>query len=100
MTEKVDVYGDPILTKVEHKKESSELKQKLKKVWTTDDEKSLDEKSGPDVPSHFKKYTIQDRTLLVQKPMREPKKNESYDGPEDAKRVDLAEQGEDLNRST
>ena len=60
--EKVDVNGDPIPTKVEYKKKVNELKQRLKKVWTTDDEQNAEE---PDVPSHFKKYTIQDRTLLV-----------------------------------
>ena len=26
--------------------------------------------------------------------MRDPKKNESYDGPEDAKKIDIAEPGE------
>ena len=35
------------------------------------------------------------RTLVVQQPMREPKKNESYDGPEDAKKIDLAEPREE-----
>ena len=31
-TDKVDIYGDPILTKLEHKKKMGELKQRLKKV--------------------------------------------------------------------
>ena len=92
--EKVDIQGDPILSKVERKKKTGELKQKLKKIWTTDDSEG-EIKSGPDVPSHFKKYTIQDRTLVVQQQMRDPKKNESYDGPEDAKRIDIAEPRED-----
>ncbi|MCO5568797.1 hypothetical protein L7F22_022497 [Adiantum nelumboides] len=49
-----------------------------------------------DVPSHYKKYTIQDRKIKVQQPMREL--NElgiSYDGLEKAKKIDLAELGED-----
>ena len=46
--EKVDIYGDPILSKVEHKKKTGELKKKLKKMWTTDDSEG-EAKSGPDV---------------------------------------------------
>ena len=45
------------------------------------------------VPSHFKRYTIQDRKVIVQQPkqtLEEPRH-----GPENAKRIDLAEEGED-----
>ena len=44
------------------------------------------------MPTHFKAYTIQDRKVSVEMPRREKPKQmgESYDGPEDAKRVDLA----------
>ena len=50
-----------------------------------------------DVPSAFKRYTIQDRTILLQKPKRQkPIENkESYEGPKDAKQVDLALEGEE-----
>ena len=48
------------------------------------------------VPSHFKRYAIQDRKVIVQQPMRTMETpGQSYDGPENAKRIDLAEEGED-----
>ncbi|MCO5551659.1 hypothetical protein L7F22_005163 [Adiantum nelumboides] len=49
-----------------------------------------------DVSSHYKKYTIQDRKIIVQQPMKELKEpGTSYDGPEKAKKIDLAEPSED-----
>lgn len=58
---------------------------------------SDEEKDVVSVPSHFKRYTIQDRIISMQQPKREKPlaPGESYDGPEDAKRVDLANLGED-----
>ena len=49
------------------------------------------------LPSAFKRYTIQDRTILRQKPKRQkPLENEeSYEGLEDAKQFDLALDGEE-----
>ena len=49
------------------------------------------------MPNAFKRYTIQDRTILLQKPKRQkPIENkESYEGLEDAKQVDLALEGEE-----
>ena len=47
------------------------------------------------MPSHFKKYTIQNRKIVVTQPMREPREHGSYDGPENAKKIDLALEGED-----
>ena len=48
------------------------------------------------VPSHFKRYMIQDRKVIVQQPMRTLEApGQSYDGPENAKRIDLAEEEED-----
>ena len=43
------------------------------------------------LPNAFKRYTIQDRTILLHKPKRKKptKKGESYEGLEDAKKVDL-----------
>ena len=55
-----------------------------------------DNQDNMSVPSHFKRYTIQDRKVIVQQPKRtleEP--GQSYDGPENAKKIDLAEEGED-----
>ena len=47
------------------------------------------------VPSHYKKYTVEDRKILMQLPDRQNEKNKSYDGPEDAKKIDIAEPGEE-----
>ena len=49
------------------------------------------------VPSNFKRYTIADRKILLQQPQRTKIKEagESYDGPEDSKKVDLAKPGEE-----
>ena len=50
-----------------------------------------------DMPSAFKRFTIQDRTILLHKPKRQKpvEAEESYEGPEDAKQVDLALEGEE-----
>ena len=49
------------------------------------------------MPSNFKRYTIEDRTIKFQTPQRikPQQQGESYDGPEEAKRVDLAIPGEE-----
>ncbi|MCO5581547.1 hypothetical protein L7F22_035435 [Adiantum nelumboides] len=84
------------MTKTERKSEYNKLKKTLKDVWTTemetDEDVNLDKM---DVPSHYKKYTIQDRKIIVQQLMRELKEpGTSYDGSEKAKKIDLAEPGE------
>ncbi|MCO5577759.1 hypothetical protein L7F22_031591 [Adiantum nelumboides] len=49
-----------------------------------------------DVPSHYKKYTIQDRKVIVQQPMKKLKQlGTFYDGLKKAKKIDLAEPGEE-----
>ncbi|MCO5565182.1 hypothetical protein L7F22_018855 [Adiantum nelumboides] len=49
-----------------------------------------------DIPSHYKKYTMQDRKIIVQQPMRELKElRTSYDGSKKAKKIDLVEPGEE-----
>ncbi|MCO5587407.1 hypothetical protein L7F22_041355 [Adiantum nelumboides] len=59
----------------------------------TDDDTNSDKMN---VPFHYKKYTIQDRKIIVQQPMRELKEpGTSYDGPKKAKKIDLAETGEE-----
>ena len=48
------------------------------------------------VPSHYKKYTVEDRKIVVQQPERlKVTQGISYDGPEDTKKIDLAKPGED-----
>ena len=58
---------------------------------------STDEGDAISVPSNFKRYTIEDRTIKLQTPQRvQPQQQgESYDSPKDAKRVDLAIPGEE-----
>ena len=48
------------------------------------------------LPPQLKKYTIQDQKIIVQQPIRTAQKpGESYDGLENAKKIDLAEEGEE-----
>ena len=48
------------------------------------------------VPSRFKRYMIADRKVIVKQPKRTLEVlGQSYDGPENAKKIDLAEEGED-----
>ncbi|MCO5558107.1 hypothetical protein L7F22_011684 [Adiantum nelumboides] len=85
------------MTKTERKSEYNKLKKTLKDVWATETETDEEVNSDKmDVPSHYKKYTIQDRKIIVQQPMRELKEpGTTYDGPEKAKKIDLAEPGEE-----
>ena len=82
---------EPNWTKLERKKKFIELKKTLKEVWTTKMETSDEsdkDKDAVSVPSHYKKYTIQDRRLVVEQPKRERQPGKSYDGSEDAKKID------------
>ncbi|RYA38018.1 reverse transcriptase family protein, partial [Enterobacter cloacae complex sp. GF14B] len=85
-------------SKLERRNKYRELKKTLKKVWTTEIESGEDEnvkiKENMDVPSHYRKFTIENRKVILTPPIRERKEKESYDGPEDAKKVDLAAPGE------
>ena len=65
-------------------------------MWT-DPASSGEEMVGHDILNNFKQFTIQDRKIVWEKPKRQPtgQKGESYDGPEQAKQVDLAELGQD-----
>ncbi|MCO5570124.1 hypothetical protein L7F22_023840 [Adiantum nelumboides] len=85
------------MTKIKRKSEYNKLKKTLKDVWTTEMETDKDVNSDKmDVPFHYKKYTIQDRKIIVQQPMRELKEpGTSYDGPKKAKKIDLVEPGEE-----
>ncbi|MCO5592354.1 hypothetical protein L7F22_046356 [Adiantum nelumboides] len=61
------------------------------------DEKQLDEQDDGEmnVPLHYRKFTIQDRKFILTQPIRERKDKESYDGPEDAKKIDMVEPGDE-----
>ena len=70
----------------------------LKRTWSsTNDESDKEENDEQDLPSNFKKYTIEDRKIKLLKPKREKPTTtrQSYEGPEDAKQVDLAANGEE-----
>ena len=58
------------LTKTERKAKYNELKRTMKEVWTTEMESEEDQKETHSLPSHFKKYTVQDRKVVVQQPVR------------------------------
>ena len=57
---------------------------------------SGEEMIGHDILDNFKQFTIQDRKIVWEKPKRQPigQKGESYNGPKQAKQVDLAEPGQ------
>lgn len=60
------------------------------------EEEEESRKDGISVPSHYKKYTVQERRVVIEKPMREQKEpGTSFDGPEDAKKIDRSESGEE-----
>ncbi|MCO5601140.1 hypothetical protein L7F22_055259 [Adiantum nelumboides] len=85
------------MIKTGRKSKYNKLKKTLKDVWTTEMETDEDANSDKmDVPSHYKKYTIQDRKIIVQQSMSELKEpGTSYDGPKKAMKIDLAEPGEE-----
>ena len=72
-----------------------ERKRTLKAAWSSMSDDSEEGEDTTNVPSNFKKFTIQDRKIILQQPMRQKPEEPglSYDGPEDAKQVDIAEPG-------
>ena len=84
------------MMKLERKQKYQELKCTLKEVWTIELESDDETNDGISVPSHYRKYTLQDRWLVVQQPVRvKPNEGGSYDGPENAKQINLAKEGEE-----
>ena len=86
------------MTKAERNSLKQERRQMLKQAWSSSSDESTDEEDGDiSVPSNFKRFTIQDRHVVLQRPNRQKPKTPgvSYDGPEDAKKIDLAEPGEE-----
>ena len=84
------------MTKIERKAKFNKHKRQLKEIWTTKMESEESDKDSVNVPSHFKRYTVQNRKIVAQQPIRTSQKpGESYDGPENAKQIDLAKEGEE-----
>lgn len=83
------------LTKVERKALLEERKRALKTVWSFASDNS-EEEPKIDIPDGLKKFTIEDRKIILQKPVRQKPETPgvSYDGLEDSKQVDLAVPGE------
>ena len=81
------------ISKTERKALWQERKRTLKAAWSSMSDDSEEGEDTTNVPSNFKKFTIQDRKIILQQPMREKPEEPglSYDGPEDAKQVDIAE---------
>ena len=74
------------------------MKQKVKSQAEWDEEEDTEEKltTPLSVPEHYKKYTIEEQKIIWQKPNRQqPITGVSYEGPEDAKKIDLAGPNED-----
>ena len=68
----------------------------MKEVWTTKMESDEEKKDTQSLPSHFKRYIVEDQKIVVQQPTRTLQNpGESYDGLENAKKIDLAKEGED-----
>ena len=80
------------MTKVERKALYNECKRTLKTTWSIANDDSSEGEGNIDMPEGLKKYTIEDRKVILQKPVRQKPETPgvSYDGPEDAKQVDLA----------
>ena len=71
----------------------------MKQGWTTEMECEDEKSEAMTVPSHLKKYTIQDRKIVIKQPIKTSQipgeSYESYDGPENAKKIDLADEGQE-----
>ena len=87
------------MTKVGRKTLLEERKCMLKTAWSTTSDDSSENEESIDMLDGLKKYTIANQKVILQKKVREKPKTPwvSYDGPEDAKQVDLANLGEEPN---
>ncbi|WP_208972673.1 hypothetical protein, partial [Escherichia coli] len=66
------------MTKTERKSKFNEHKRQLKEIWTTEMESlDSDTENSRKVPSHYKRYTIEDKRILLQTPNREKPQQES-----------------------
>ena len=57
--------NDKRLTMIERRAKYNELKRTMKEVWTTEMESDEDKKEIQSLPSHFKRYTVQERKIVV-----------------------------------
>ena len=47
-------------------------------------------------PSYFRKYTIEDRNIMIKQPNRSSQQHgKSYDGAKNAKKIDLTDEGQE-----
>ncbi|MCO5612856.1 hypothetical protein L7F22_067127 [Adiantum nelumboides] len=85
------------MTKLEQKVTQKELKQIVKQAWSTKWESEKEKASNAiSVPSHYKRYIVEDIKILLQKPIRKsPGEGQSYDCPHQSNSVDLAQEGEE-----
>ena len=68
----------------------------MKQSWTTEIESEDDDSETITIPSHLRKYTIEDRKIVIKQPIITSQKlGKSYDGPENAKKIDLADEGQE-----
>ena len=75
---------------------SNELKRTLNKEWSVQMERDNTDSGILNAPSHFKRYTVEERKIILQHPKREPQKTgESYDGPENSKQVNISGEKEE-----
>ena len=87
-TKKEDKHA---MTKLERKQKHNELKRTLKQEWSTERETEDTDSGVLNAQSHFKRYTVEERKVILQHPRREPQKpGESYDGPKNSKQVNLS----------
>lgn len=85
--------GSGSITKVKRKELLQDCKRSLKETWSIESDNS-DEKTiyELDIPSTFRKYTIEAKMIKLKKLVHhKPKASKfSYKGFEDTKQVDLA----------
>ena len=83
-------------TRKEGPNSQNDTKGDQKETWTTDDSLEGEHKDKINVPSHFKKYTVAHKKILLQQPQRETTgKGTSYDAPKQSNFVNLAQPDED-----
>ena len=84
------------MTKLERKQKYKELKQTLNQEWSTKMETEDTGSEELNAPSHFKCYTMEERKVILQNPMRESQgSGKSYNGPKNSKQINLAEDNEE-----
>ena len=84
------------MIKLEWKQKYKELKRTLNQEWLTEMETEDTGSEDLNTPSHFKHYIVEERKVILQNPIREPQgPGKSYNGPENSKQINLAEDNEE-----